>query len=216
MPRFSIVMPTRNRPHFIVRAIGAILSQDFDDWELLVMDGGEPVRALIPTDGRIRYYHMPAHVHRANVGFRYAKGDVLSFQADDDELLPGALAHVARTIDGNEWLIGKMRVNGSICGGAWNPDFLRSVGNDIPLPATFWTRQAYETVGEFDPSLPFTADYDYWMRLGARYTPATTDQVLVEYGVHPGQDSTINHAAMLASSQALRQRAAEGYYEVKN
>ena len=38
MPRFSIVLPTRNRPSLLKVAVQTILRQTFQDWELVLSD----------------------------------------------------------------------------------------------------------------------------------------------------------------------------------
>ena len=40
MPFFSIILPTYNRASFLSRSIGSVLRQDFQDWELLIIDDG--------------------------------------------------------------------------------------------------------------------------------------------------------------------------------
>ena len=43
--KISALIPTFNRPQFIVNAIKAILDQDYDDFEIIIKDGGEPIHA---------------------------------------------------------------------------------------------------------------------------------------------------------------------------
>jgi len=60
MPRFSFVIPTRDRPQFIKRTIQSMLNQTFDDFEIIICDN--PINAPCDrevasfSDSRIHYY----------------------------------------------------------------------------------------------------------------------------------------------------------------
>ena len=84
MPRFSLFMPTKNRPQMILEAIEGIRSQDFQDWELLIQDGGESVERSLPDDRRIKYFRQVDPLDlRGNRVLLMCQGDILGFQADD-------------------------------------------------------------------------------------------------------------------------------------
>src|SRR5262245_66654207 len=59
-PLVSCIMPTRQRRAFVPAAIRQFLEQDYPERELLVIDdGGDPVRDLIPADDpRVRYVFL--------------------------------------------------------------------------------------------------------------------------------------------------------------
>jgi glycosyltransferase involved in cell wall biosynthesis len=45
-PFFSVIIPTRNRPAVLAAAVASVLAQDFDDYEIVVVDDG----SAIPLD----------------------------------------------------------------------------------------------------------------------------------------------------------------------
>lgn len=49
-PRFSVVLPVRDRAHIVGRAVAAVLAQTFGDLELLVVDLGSSDRTLDAVD----------------------------------------------------------------------------------------------------------------------------------------------------------------------
>ena len=55
MPRVSVVMPVHAQAAWVPRAVGSLLAQDEEDWELVVVDDGSPddVAAALPADPRI-------------------------------------------------------------------------------------------------------------------------------------------------------------------
>ena len=69
----------------ILEAIAGIMAQDFQDWELLVEDGGESVEGILPRDPRIKYYpQIDPLDRRGDMVMRLARGELLNYHADDD------------------------------------------------------------------------------------------------------------------------------------
>jgi glycosyltransferase involved in cell wall biosynthesis len=202
----------------IVEAIAALEAQDFHDWELLIVDGGIPVHALIPRDSRIGYYWRPdlQPIERTNLGIQQSSGEILNLCADDDLMRPSALSHVSAIIGSAQWLYGRINYgdSGMTMGHTWNYAWLKRE-NYIPAPATFWTREAGEKIGPFDTGNRFP-DWDFWLRLGAVWPPVFTDQVLVDYRLHDGQDTNTMGSveAAMARAEILR-RVSTGYYECR-
>jgi len=104
MTRISVIIPVYNRANLITRAVRSVLSQDFTDWEVIVVDDGstdeigEVMRHLMAEDSRVRFERLPVNsgVHKArNRGIELARGDILIFLDSDDELAPGALRKCA-------------------------------------------------------------------------------------------------------------------------
>jgi glycosyl transferase family 2 len=101
-PRFSIVIPTRNRPHTLEFTLQTCLSQAWDDLEIIVSDNGTTSRTRelvdrIP-DQRLRYFRTPellAMTDSHEFALAQAKGEYVMFQGDDD----GLLRHTLPVID---------------------------------------------------------------------------------------------------------------------
>ncbi len=91
----SAVIPTRNRPELVVKAVQSALRQTHPRIEVIVViDGPDPPteRALAQIhDPRLRIYLLAANVGGAearNIGVRAARGEWVGFLDDDDEWLP--------------------------------------------------------------------------------------------------------------------------------
>ena len=101
-PLISVVIPLYNREGSIGAAVESVLSQSFEDFELIVVDDGSTdggpdlVEAL--GDPRIRLLRHPfnrgANAAR-NDGVRQARGEIVSFLDSDDLFLPNKLQTVA-------------------------------------------------------------------------------------------------------------------------
>lgn len=101
-PRFSIVIPTRNRAHLLPYALRSALAQDFDDYEIVVVANDchdntrEVVRSL--QNGRIVYYEtdrMLTMPENWEFAWTKARGTYVTYLPDDDALVPSALRRLA-------------------------------------------------------------------------------------------------------------------------
>jgi glycosyltransferase involved in cell wall biosynthesis len=99
-PLVTVVIPTRNRPELIGRAVRSALQQTLTDLEVIVVvDGPDPatVLALEPVqrvDARLRVLPLPENVGGSdarNAGIQVAKGEWIALLDDDDEWMPQKL-----------------------------------------------------------------------------------------------------------------------------
>ncbi len=92
-PYFSIIIPTHNRSVLLKRAITSVVSQSYENWELIIIDDGstDDTRNAVEsfTDHRINYYYQE-HAERStarNKGIEKACGQYICFLDDDDVYL---------------------------------------------------------------------------------------------------------------------------------
>ncbi len=93
----SVIIPLYNKEPIIERSLRSVLSQDYDDFEVIVVNDGSTdhsadiVRSF--NDSRIKLIEQenggPSKAR--NTGTKHAKGEWIVFLDADDELLPGAL-----------------------------------------------------------------------------------------------------------------------------
>jgi glycosyltransferase involved in cell wall biosynthesis len=93
-PVVSVIIPTRQRPTLLLRAVRSVLAQTFRDLEvIIVIDGPDPEteRALETTnDHRVRALPLPNRVGGSitrNLGVEASRGHWVAFLDDDDEWL---------------------------------------------------------------------------------------------------------------------------------
>ncbi len=88
LPLISALMPTYNRREFIPRAMRCFLSQDYPNLELIILDDGtDPIKDLLPDDPRIKYFHEPGkalHGAKMNRCFEVSHGEIGIVWDDDD------------------------------------------------------------------------------------------------------------------------------------
>jgi glycosyltransferase involved in cell wall biosynthesis len=99
LPRVSVVIPTRDRPELLVRAIRSVVDQAYaGEIEcVVVFDQSEPHEVDVQLATRrvlrvIRNDRTPGLAGARNAGVLIAKGELVAFCDDDDEWLPGKLA----------------------------------------------------------------------------------------------------------------------------
>lgn len=188
----SVLIPTYNRPQFIRGAVDAILSQDYSDFEIIVKDGGESIEHLLPTDPRIRYIHNKDRgiTDAMNQAMKAAKGDIFVWANDDDRITPGTFRYVVENIGDAKWAYGYIwmtnGVDGIKWGKPWDYEALKQ-NNIVPQPSVYWTREAYEEVGEMCEEQDLTSDYEYWLRLGSKFEPRFFDRIMANYTIHKDQ-----------------------------
>ena len=115
-PYFSIIIPMYNREGFIGRALRSCLSQEFNDFEVVVTDDASTDRSVDAvrgfTDARIRLERHDSNRGRCparNTAMSAASGEWFVFLDSDDELLPGALATIYRRATQADERVGSLR-----------------------------------------------------------------------------------------------------------
>jgi glycosyltransferase involved in cell wall biosynthesis len=95
----SAVIPTRNRPDLVCRAVRSVLTQTFADLEaIVVIDGPDPATEAVLRhfdDTRLRVISLPANVggsEARNIGVRLSTGAWVALLDDDDEWFPEKIA----------------------------------------------------------------------------------------------------------------------------
>lgn len=99
-PILSIVIPTRNRPDLLFRAVQSALEQTLTEIEVIVVDDASTVPITpfggtashcLPPDPRLRVMRLPQSRGGAaarNIGTAAARGRWVAYLDDDDRLLP--------------------------------------------------------------------------------------------------------------------------------
>ncbi|HKV11216.1 MAG TPA: glycosyltransferase, partial [Thermoanaerobaculia bacterium] len=87
-PLVSCIMPTFNRRAFIPQAVACFLAQDYPNLELVVVDdGNDPIRDLLPNDPRIVYHRLGQRMSvgaKRNHACERARGEIIVHWDDDD------------------------------------------------------------------------------------------------------------------------------------
>jgi glycosyltransferase involved in cell wall biosynthesis len=188
LPSISLVTPSLNQGKFIRATIESVLSQGYPFLDYRVQDGGstdETLAVLREYGERVPFVSEKdaGQADAINRGLAHATGEVLGYLNSDDVLRPGALAAVGDAFASDPDLVfvwgraAYIDVSGNaVSTYLVRPDAIESLADAcfIAQPAAFFRRKAWEDVGPFDTSLHHVLDYDYWLRLAAKFPASRT------------------------------------------
>ena len=109
--RVTAIIIFLNEARFIEEAIASVLAQDYEQWELILVDDGSTddstsiAKAYATRQPyRIRYLEHPGHENRGmsasrNMGLAHAQGDLVAFLDGDDTWLPEKLGEQVAILD---------------------------------------------------------------------------------------------------------------------
>jgi glycosyltransferase involved in cell wall biosynthesis len=247
VPTVSVCIPTYRGAAHIGAAIESVLGQTFSDLELLIIDDNSPDETALVVgqyaDSRIRFVRNSRNVgaeRNWNRCLKLARGRYFKLLPQDDLLAPECLARQVAVleadqserlalvfcarmiIDGNARAIMARGYPSHDAGPISGPCVIRTCirrGTNLvgePAAVLFRTSLA-RRVGNFDATIGYIVDLDYWFRLllqgDAHYLPETLASFRVSRGswsVAIGwQQSTQfrNFIAKVAANTAFRVNA---------
>jgi glycosyltransferase involved in cell wall biosynthesis len=223
---FSAIIPTYNRAAFLGRAVQSALDQRLprhSEVEVIVVDDESTDNTPVVCrefGNRIRYIRQANRREGAarNAGAAQALGNYFAFLDSDDYWLPGKLAgdlvrfeqpdrpalvySRARNVDASDRVIGERKLEHP------EGDVFWSLAREafMPLSTVSVRADAFRACGGFveDRDLSGTADWELWMRLGARWPIGFVDQTATCIRVHAqnmSADPTYMERAMLSAVQ---------------
>lgn len=188
MPTISVIIPAYNAEHTILETINSVQQQTFSDFEIIVINDGSTDRTLeilsTIADSRLKIfsYNNGGLPVARNRGIAHANGEFIAFLDADDlwtpdklELQLAALHQHPEVGVAYSWTLfmdeqGKsfhadkpIFFEGDVYGNLLVKNFLASGSNPLIR------KQAVESVGEFYSPAGGSADWDYWLRLAARW-----------------------------------------------
>jgi glycosyltransferase involved in cell wall biosynthesis len=202
LPRVSVIIPTHNRSKLLRVAVESVLAQTYPAIEIIVVDDGstdDTAAVIAEYAGRVTYIEQAnAGVAAArNTGFRASSGEFINFLDDDDTFLPtkierqvavleaqpeAGLVHCGYHHVDEEGTV--LDTTGVLPEGHVLKELICESFLTVHSPLI--RRQCLEQVGLFDEVLPWTADWDLWLRIAlAGYPFACVQEPLCTYLVHP-------------------------------
>lgn len=202
-----ILLPTYNDAGYLKDTIQSILSQSFNDFELIILDNAstdetpEVVRAI--DDPRITYHRHPENLGflgNLNAGFKLARGRYLVVQNSDDKWEPTFLQSCVDRLEADKrlvavhtaarWIDASDAAFGTSSNGwpeyADTPEaFLRLVDTGFTFAATMFRMDVIEAVTPLnDPAFQRIADTELLLRTCLRGPIGYIDKPLCLYRVH--------------------------------
>lgn len=218
-PLVSVILPTRDRPGLLRRALRSVADQTVRDFEVIVInDGGEPVdgvvRQFTNVDSRITLVNLPTSRERSaarNVGISVARGRYIAYLDDDDYYYPFHLETALTALSRGHRVVytDAHRVLEIQQGDHWEPvakdvpwsqDFdpvSLAQSNYIPIITVVHERACAIEAGGFDERLPVLEDWELWIRLSMRTTFRHISRVTCAFSWRSDGSNTTRKAAHL-------------------
>jgi glycosyltransferase involved in cell wall biosynthesis len=204
MPLVSAIIPSYNHEGYLRGAIRSVLGQEFDDFELIVVDdassdGSRMIIEEFRGDPRVR---IELHERNwgisptFNQGLELARGRYVAYLGSDDFWLPGHLGGAVQILErtGAAMVYGRAMVVDAegrnvtdafgLFGSAPDAGFFEALidrPNFVPFISVVMRRDAVRRVGAFDEQLVTLQDYDLWIRLSVGHEVRFRDAQTVAF-----------------------------------
>ena len=222
-PRISVLLPIHNGEEYVRESIVSILSQDIDDFELIVCDDGstDSTRSILESckDSRCRLLinkEKRGLFVSLNRLMPEARAPLVHLFSHDDRMLPNCLERTCDFASRHPdvgLIYSEMHFIDSK--GHRAPETGR-IDNTPPVVSPLLAAQimfyfgsiagnianvtlrkaAFENVGRFREDLLLSGDYEYWTRLSERYPIGFQRERLIELRVHDNQFSKQRSSAL--------------------
>lgn len=211
----SVIIPTFNRPEFILEAVGSVLGQSLGCLEVIIVDDGSDLEIRKRTaelgarDFRVRYFERPhLGVSAArNFGVSVASGKYVAFLDSDDLWLPKKLEKQIKFLEeprlsaaGSEsfqvcytdekWLrngqhLNQLKKHQKFGGWIFEKCLPLCI---ISASSILLERSLFEELGGFDETFEVCEDYELWLRMAQKYPIGyLNEKLIVKRGGHSDQ-----------------------------
>jgi glycosyltransferase involved in cell wall biosynthesis len=206
-PLISVILPVYNRARWVARAIESVLSQTYQNFELLVIDDGstdDTPQVLASYGSRLRVLkqaHAGAEAAR-NLGLEQARGEFVAFIDSDDLWYADRLSRQLPCFKRDE--VGLVFGNAALVDYRQTPPrylkrtFFDNVrpsrghvmevfarGCFVPFSSVLARRQCFVETGGFTTGR-VAADYLKWLEISASHEFDYIPDPVFEYAIHPG------------------------------
>lgn len=195
-PLVSIIIATFNSEPYLQQAIESVFQQDYEEIELIVIDGGskdKTVEIIRKYENKIAFWISEADkgIYDAwNKGLSYAKGEWIGFLGSDDMYLPGAIKAYVSVINnfGNNkqlhFISSKVNLVDK------NLKAIRNIGEPfkwqrfrkfmcVAHVGSLHSSEYFKEYGLYDLSFKIVGDYEMLLRAGKYLKTAYLDNTTV-------------------------------------
>ncbi|MDL1963371.1 MAG: glycosyltransferase [Deltaproteobacteria bacterium] len=204
-PLVSVIIPTYNRGWILKETIDSVLTQDFTNFELIVVNDGstdntQDILNSYKEDIIVLQQNNKGVSAARNMGIASASGRLIAFLDSDDLWLPKKLSIQVDFFNANLdalicqteeiWVRNGIRVNPGkrhkkLSGSIFEPSLYLCL---VSPSAVMIKRSLFENAGMFDETLPACEDYDLWLRVSCRYPVYLIDiPLIIKRGGHSDQ-----------------------------
>lgn len=181
LPKISVITPSYNQGQFLEKTIRSVLNQNYPNLEYIIIDGGSTdnsVEVIKKYEKDIAYWVSEkdeGQSHALNKGLKLSTGEIIGWINSDDIYIDDCLFQVTNYFDlhpsidivfSDYYYIDE---NGKVLRRRKEIPFNYQVylwtGNCYHANcAGFFRRKVFDHIGEFDESLHYGMDYEFYLR----------------------------------------------------
>jgi glycosyltransferase len=170
--KISIVTVCYNSAEYIEEAIESVLSQDYDNFEYIIIDGGSTdgtLNIIRKYEDKLAYWVSEPDkglYDAMNKGIARAEGDIVGMINSDDYYLPGAFKKVVKAFEDknlDEYIFWGDIMHGDERVLGWREWNVKR-GAFAPHPSMFCPKKIYDRIGTYSLDYKILADYDFMYR----------------------------------------------------
>jgi glycosyltransferase involved in cell wall biosynthesis len=218
--KVSVILPCYNGTRWLSRAIESVLSQMYENFELVIVDDGstDSSSAIITpylSDNRVRYvYHNHGGFSAAlNKGIAESNGDLIGFIGQDDLWTPNKLLfqieyikkHPGIDLVHSDYYVinSEERILRVVRGNSFKNYSKEQIimhlflNNSIGFETVLINRNCFNKIGVFDEGMAGFSDHEMWLRVAGFFKIGYVDKPLVKKRQHDRQLSKVKIESML-------------------
>jgi len=218
----SVIIPTYNRAAYLQKALQSVKEQTYHTLEIIVIDDGstDDTRKMLENyQGPLHYFYQENRGISAarNAGIKKAHGEYIAFLDSDDYWLPEKTAQqlalfsrhpeyglvasqcASIRIDGSYREKNRPGKSGWVLKDLFKANFIRT-------SAAMVKKECLKNIGLFDEALKECEEYDFWLRIAARYPVGFINKPLAVYVDNQQGVSTDSLTGRLYRLQVLEKK----------
>lgn len=234
VPKISVIIPSFNKAKFIAKTLDSIISQNYENVEVIIQDGSSTDGTLKVIEkyaqkypGIIRYQSKKdkGQWDAINKGFKKAKGKIVTFINADDIYIKGAFNEIRRlyhlnvdalwfagrgnVIDGDDHRIAKWTTYYKNLLLALNLRPALLIVNYLMQPSVFIAKTAWTRFGPFVGTKKFVMEYDLWLKISKIKMPVVSNKYLSSFRIEPSTITKKSSAELLKEDGLIIKRHTE-------
>ncbi|MWC28642.1 glycosyltransferase [Paenibacillus sp. MMS18-CY102] len=220
LPKVSIIIPFYNDP-YVSHSISSALGQTYPNIEVIVIDDGSTRHQdkITPFLGRIHYIGKGngGTASALNYGMNLATGKYVAWLSSDDQFKPDKVAKQVAYMERTNAQISHTdydltNENSVITATSASAKFHSAkafiasllTGCAINGCTIMMTKDLFRQMGGFNESLPYTHDYELWIRVVlARHDFHFINESLTVYRRHPGMGTARHFDTIVKEATAI-------------